>query len=205
MWPHNFEAAWNRGIAAAMVILCVCLLMAVAISSARLAAGTRLGRVAVGSHALWVAVFLYLYAVGWGPLAIRFSAPTGSIEGFVRFNKAYPLLFAMPALLLLIFYSAIPAFVNRFSDVLASSVVSRKKHLVRLIAGVGFASVLVVLIAARQPNWHLNELLVGAVGFAALAGSFIAAGIGAAMGDRVSARILLGGAATFGLVQVFRF
>jgi hypothetical protein len=199
MWPNELYQPYARVAGTAAVIISMFLLGIIAFSSSNLALGARLGRLGLGAHVAWIAVFLYFYCTGMGPLAIRFAWRSGEMEGV----NNDPLLLAVPLVALVLLYSAIPIFVSRSSTRLSGRARRTLARTLRVLSASCIAAFLGFVLLASHQEWEVSELM-GLIALISLGGAFVAAETGAAMGDRFSRNMLLAEAAAIWLLRVVR-
>lgn len=176
------------------------LLVAIGLSSARLAGGKPMIWMDWLLHSVWTGLVVASTVLGWRPFQFRLQPSPGSIEQFDLFNRFSVLLTWLQAGILVALYSGIPITASLLAGPSLEHRSPSQTPLLRILSVVSFAVAITATILFRL-TWKGSEQAVGLLVGGLLLASFALAGLPGARGDRASTGILLCEAGLLGLLR----
>jgi hypothetical protein len=176
------------------------LLVAIGLSSARLAGGKPLTWMDWLLHSTWTALVVAATVLRWGPFQFRLQPSPGSIEEFELFNRFSGVLTLLQAGIMVTLYSGIPIGASLLAGPMLERSSQSQTRVLRILS-VGIFVVAVAVALTLRRSWTGSEAAIGVIVGGLVLASFALAGLPSARGDRASVGILLCEAGLLGLLR----
>lgn len=193
----------RRGADALSIVRDACaagLLVAIGLSSARLAGGKPLRWMDWLLHSTWTALVVASNVLRWGPFQYRLQPSPGSIDEFELFNRFSVLLTLLQAGIMVTLYSGIPIGTSLLAGATLERSSQSQTRVLRILSVGSFVVAVAVALILRR-SWTGSEAAVGVIVGGLVLASFALAGLPSARGDRASVGILLCEAGLLGLLR----
>jgi hypothetical protein len=176
------------------------LLVAIGLSSVRLAAGKPLRWMDWLLHSTWTALVVACIVLRWGPFQYRLQPSPGSIDEFELLNRFNVLLTLLQTGIMVTLYSGIPIGTSLLAGAMLEHSLQSQARVLRILSVGSFAGAVAVALILRR-SWTGSEATVGVIAGGLVVASFALAGLPSARGDRASIGILLCEAGLWGLLR----